>query len=43
MDRGRSRGLELEPFLQAGAAESMQTIEEGEGLVEQVCTYLGKT
>jgi hypothetical protein len=30
----------MEPFLQTGAAESMEAVEEGEGLVEDVCTYL---
>lgn len=27
--------MRREPFLQAGTAEGMQTIEEGEGLVEK--------
>lgn len=44
--RGRARRgvdaqrLEVEPFLQAGAAEGVQAVEEGEGLVEEVGAYL---
>jgi hypothetical protein len=33
--------LEAEPFLEAGAAEGVQAVEEGEGLVEEVGAYLG--
>jgi hypothetical protein len=35
-----ARGLEGEPFFQAGAAEGVQAVEEGEGLVEEVGAYL---
>jgi hypothetical protein len=34
------RGLEGEPFLQAGAAEGVKAVEEGERLVEEVGTDL---
>lgn len=32
--------LEGEPFLQTGTAEGVQTVEEGQWLVEHVCAYL---
>jgi hypothetical protein len=35
-----ARGLEGEPFFEAGAAEGVQAVEEGEGLVEEVGAYL---
>ena len=40
MQRCGSRGLEGKPFFQAGAAEGVQAVEEGERLVEQVGAYL---
>jgi hypothetical protein len=33
--------LEGEPFFQTGAAEGVQAVEEGEGLEEDFCAYLG--
>jgi hypothetical protein len=33
-------GLEVEPFLQAGRAEGVQAVQEGERLVEEVGAYL---
>jgi hypothetical protein len=36
MQRCRGRGLEGEPLFQAGAAEGVQAVEEGEGLVEEI-------
>lgn len=37
-----ARSLDGEPFFQARATESMQTVEEGEGLVEQFCADLSR-
>ena len=31
-----AEGLEAEPFFQAGAAEGVQAVEAGEGVVEEV-------
>lgn len=36
-------GLEGEPVLEAGAAEGVEAVEEGEGLVEELGAYLGWT
>lgn len=33
-------GLPREPFLQARAAEGVQAVEQRQGLVHDVCTYL---
>ena len=33
MDRRCGGGLELEPFLQAGAAEGVQAVKEGKRLI----------
>jgi hypothetical protein len=41
--RRRGRGLQGEPFLQAGAAEGVEAVEEGERLVEKVGTDLSMT
>jgi hypothetical protein len=38
--RGSGRGLEGEPFLQTGAAEGVEAVEECERLVEEVGTDL---
>jgi hypothetical protein len=40
--RRRGRGLESEPFLQAGAAEGVQAVEQCERLVEEVGTDLSR-
>lgn len=40
MQRLRRGSLECKPFLQAGAAEGVEAVEEGEGLEEYFCTYL---
>jgi hypothetical protein len=32
--------LPAEPFFQAGAAEGVEAIEQGEGLEEKLCAYL---
>ena len=40
MQRGRGGGLEGEPFLEAGSAEGVQTVEERERLVEEIGAYL---
>jgi hypothetical protein len=36
VEGSRGRSLEGEPFFKAGATEGMQTVEEGERLVEEI-------
>lgn len=40
MQRGCGRGLEGEPFLEAGTTKRVQAVEERERLIEEVGAYL---
>ena len=42
VERSGGGGLKNEPFLEASTAEGMQAIEEGEGLVQEIGTYLAE-